>query len=129
MEKETKHSHKEGKHGLHPVVKMKLASMDDLVRMAFFSAVRNAGLNFLYFEDDKSKKWYIGFLTGVAGYFNLRGLPMYFYHILNEKPKNCKFIKYSSIESEKWDFCESTLASTKWNYLPVIQLDGEPAFF
>ncbi len=129
MEKEKKHSQMEGKHGLHPVVKMKLATMDDLVRMAFFSAVRNAGLNFLFFKDDKSKKWHIGFLTGVAGYFNLRGLPMYFYHILDEKPKKCKFIKYSSIDSEKWDFCESTLASTKWNYLPVIQLDGNPAFF
>lgn len=129
MEKETKHSQMEGKHGLHPVVKMELASMDDLVRMAFFSAVRNAGLNFLFFKDDKSKKWHIGFLTGVAGYFNLRGLPMYFYHTLDEPPKNCKFIKYSSIESEKWGFCESTAASTKWNYLPVIQLAGKPAFF
>jgi hypothetical protein len=129
MEKETKHSQMEEKHGLHPIVKMRLASMDDLVRMAFFSAARNAGLNFLIFKDDKSKKWHIGFLTGVAGYFNLRGLPMYFFHILDEKPKNCKFIQYSSIESEKWSFCESTTASTKWNYLPVIQLDGKPAFF
>ena len=129
MDKETKHSQMGGKHGLHPVVKMKLATMDDLVRMAFFSAVRNAGLNFLYFKDDISKKWHIGFLTGVAGYFNLRGLPMYFYHILDEKPKNCKFVKYSSIESEKWSFCESTPASTKWNYLPVIQLAGKPVFF
>ena len=129
MHTQTKHSQIQGKHGLHPVVKMKLPSMVDLVRMAFFSAVRNAGLNFLYFEDDISKKWHIGFLTGVAGYFNLRGLPMYFYHILDEKPKKCKFVKYSSIESEKWDFCESTPASTKWNYLPVIQLAGKPVFF
>lgn len=119
----------EAKHGLHPVVKMKLASMDDLVRMAFFSAVRNAGLNFLFFKDAESRKWHIGFLTGVAGYFNLRGLPMYFYHIMDEKPKNGKFIKYNSIEKEKWSFCENTPASTQWSYLPVIELAGKPQFF
>jgi len=120
---------KEAKHDLHPVIKMKLASMDDLVRMAFFSAARNAGLNFLFFKDGESKKWHIGFLTGVAGYFNLRGLPMYFYYILDVKPKNCKFIKYNSMKMEKWDFCESTPASTEWSYLPVIELDGKPSFF
>ncbi len=108
-------------------IKMKLASMDDLVRMAFFSAARNHGLNFLLFED--KKKWFIGFLTGVAGYFDLRGLPMFFYVEMDEKADNCNFIRYESIESEKWSFCKTTPTSTKWSYLPVIQLAEKPNFF
>ena len=115
------------KEELPPAYKLKLATMNDLVRMAFFSAVRNSGLNFLFYKD--GNKWYIGFLTGVAGYFNLRGLPMYFYVELNEKPKNHKFIKYNSIEDEKWEFCDNTPASTKFSYLPVIELAEKPSFF
>ena len=69
------------------IIKMKLANMDNLVRMAFFSVARNSGLNFLLYEDKKAKKWHIGFLSGVAGYFDLRGLPMYFYVELKVKPE------------------------------------------
>lgn len=109
------------------VMKMKLASMDDLVRMAFFSAARNSGLNFLLYKD--KSKWYVGFLTGVAGYFDLRGLPMYFFVELDEKPKNANFIKYKSQEGEKWGFSETTQTTTMWSFLPIIELAEKPSFF
>jgi hypothetical protein len=115
------------KEDLSTVMKLKLASMDDLVRMAFFTAGKMAGLNLLLYTE--KKKWFIGFLTGVAGYFDLRGLPMYFYVELEEKPKNAKFIKYSSHEGEKWGFADSTATSTTSSYLPIIELAEKPAFF
>lgn len=111
------------------IIKMKLANMDNLVRMAFFSVARNSGLNFLLFEDKKAKIWHIGFLSGVAGYFDLRGLPMYFYVELKEKPEKINFIKYKSIEGEKWGYSDSTPTSTKWSYLPIIELAEKPSFF
>ncbi|MHA1213260.1 MAG: hypothetical protein ACTSSH_12475 [Candidatus Heimdallarchaeota archaeon] len=114
---------------LTPAIKMKLVSMDNLVRMAFFSAARNSGLNFLFFEDKTKKKWHLGFLTGVAGYFDLRGLPMYFYVDLAERPKTLNFIKYLSLEGEKWSYCDSTPTTTKWSYLPIIELAEKPSFF
>ncbi len=113
---------------LPPALKMRLASMNDLVRMAFFSAARNVGLNFLLYQDEKSEKWFIGFLTGVVGYYSLRGLPMHFFVELDEKPKKVHFIKYNSLEVEKWEFCDSTPTTTKWNYLPVIELAEKPSF-
>jgi hypothetical protein len=114
---------------LTSVMKMKLASMDNLVRMAFFSAARNSGLNFLLFNNKSKGKWHIGFLTGVAGYFDLRGLPMYFFVELDKKPDKVNFIKYNSLEGEKWDYCESTQTTTKWSYLPIIELAEKPSFF
>ncbi len=114
---------------LKPAVKMELASMDDLVRMAFFSAARNNGLNFLAFTKKNEKKWYIGFLTGVAGYFELRGVPMFFYVKLDTKPEKNNFIQYSAAkEKEKWTYSESTAEPAKWNYLPIIELANEPTF-
>ena len=112
-----------------PIIKMRLASMDNLVRMAFFSVARNSGLNFLLYKDKSTKKWHIGFLTGVAGYFSLRGLPMYFYVELDEKPEKLTFIKYSSIDREKWSYCDSTITTTKWSFLPIIELAEKPSFF
>ena len=114
---------------LPPAIKLRLASMDDLVRMAFFSAARNNGLNFLYFQEKEMKKWYIGFLTGVAGYFDLRGVPMFFFVELEKIPDNLRFVKYQAKEKEKWGFAESTTEPTKWNYLPIIQLAEKPIFF
>ncbi|HUT82811.1 MAG TPA: hypothetical protein VMZ29_16565 [Candidatus Bathyarchaeia archaeon] len=108
-------------------LKMKLATIDDLVRMAFFSAARNHGLNFLFFKD--KGKYFIGFLTGVAGYFDLRGLPMFFYVEMDGKPEKSKFIKYESTEGEKWSFCEATPTTMKWSYLPIIELAEKPTFF
>ena len=113
---------------LTPAIKMKLASANDLVRMAFFSAARNNGLNFLYFQNDE-KKWVIGFLTGVAGYYVLRGVPMFFYVEVDEIPKDKRFVQYSAKEKEKWDFAVSTSEPTKWNYLPIIELAEQPKFF
>ncbi|NHJ04999.1 MAG: hypothetical protein EAX90_09255 [Candidatus Heimdallarchaeota archaeon] len=110
-------------------IRMKLASMNDLVRMAFFSAARNNGLNFLYFGDKEKKSWYLGFLTGVAGYYDLRGIPMFFYVELKALPDNTNFIKYQAKEKEKWDFVEATTESTLWIYLPVIQMAETPMFF
>jgi len=118
----------EKERALPPALKMRLSSMNDLVRMAFFSAARNAGLNFLLYKDKKADKWFIGFLTGVAGYYSLRGLPMHFYVELEEKPKKVHFIRYNSMESEKWEFCDTTPTSTKWSYLPVIELAEKPSF-
>ncbi|NHJ48851.1 MAG: hypothetical protein FK733_13790 [Asgard group archaeon] len=112
---------------LQKVTKLELASMDDLMRMSFFTAMRISGLNLLLYKDEK--KWYIGFLTGVAGYYNMRGLPMYFYVVLDEKPKKAKFIQYSSKEKEKWSYCESTPHSTSVSYLPIIELAKKPKFF
>ena len=113
---------------LKPALKMELASMDDLVRMAFFSAARNNGLNFLAFTRKSDKKWYIGFLTGVAGYFDLRGVPMFFFVKLDQKPEKNNFIQYSAKEKEKWAYAESTAEPAKWNYLPIIELANEPNF-
>lgn len=112
---------------LMPAIKMKLASTADLVRMAFFSAARNNGLNFLFFKDKEKK--YLGFLTGVAGYFDFRGVPMFFYVEIKEIDDNKRFIKYSAKENEKWGFAESTNEPTKWNYLPIIELAEKPIFF
>ena len=113
---------------MKPAIKMELASMNDLVRMAFFSAARNNGLNFLAFTKKKDKKWYIGFLTGVAGYFELRGVPMFFYVKLDTKPEKSNFIQYAAKEKEKWSYVESTAEPAKWNYLPIIELANEPTF-
>ena len=77
---------------MRPVIKLELASMDDLVRMAFFSAIRNSGLNFLTFTENDTN--YIGFITGVAGYFELRGVPMFFYVKGEKLDEKSKFIKY-----------------------------------
>ena len=110
-----------------PAIKMKLASEADLVRMAFFSAARNNGLNFLYFNDNE--KCYLGFLTGVAGYYELRGVPMFFYVETNNLPLDKRFIKYSAKEKEKWGYVEYTDEPTRWNYLPIIELAEKPPFF
>ncbi|MFW9923423.1 MAG: hypothetical protein ACFFDW_09090 [Candidatus Thorarchaeota archaeon] len=112
---------------LLPAIKIKLATMSDLVRMAFFSAARNNGLNFLYFGFND--KWYLGFLTGVAGYFQMRGVPMFFFIETEELAKNDRFVKYAAKEKELWGFSESTNEPTKWNYLPVIELAEKPIFF
>ena len=73
--------------------------MDDLVRMAFFSAARNNGLNFLAFTRKSDKKWYIGFLTGVAGYFDLRGVPMFFFVKLDQNQR--KIISFNILQKKK----------------------------
>lgn len=114
-------------HELLPAIKIKLATINDLVRMAFFSAARQNGLNFLYFGFDG--KWYLGFLTGVVGYFQMRGVPMFFYVETEELEKNQRFVKYAAKEKEHWGFAESTNEPTKWNYLPVIELAEKPIFF
>ena len=119
----------EGKKPLKSAIGIKLASMNDLVRMAFFSAPRNNGLSFLLFKNNEKGKWNIGFLTGVTGYYELWGVPMFFYVILDKKPNDHKFIRYTSKEKEKWDFIDSTSDPAKWNYLPVVHLAEQPSFF
>jgi hypothetical protein len=114
---------------LKQIVKLKLASMNDLVRMAFFNAARNSGLNFLAYKEEKSKKWFVGFLTGVAGYFDYRGLPMFFFVHLDELPDDALFVKYTAKEKEKWGFDKATSEPAKWNYLPLIRLAEKPIFF
>ncbi|MHA1125827.1 MAG: hypothetical protein ACTSO7_08580 [Candidatus Heimdallarchaeota archaeon] len=114
---------------LKPVIKLNLASMNDLVRMAFFNASRNLGLNFIAFEDKKSKKWSVGFLWGVAGYFDYRGIPMFFNVEIDELPEDALFIKYTAKETEVWGFCKATNDPAKWNYLPIIRLAEKPSFF
>jgi len=114
---------------LKPVVKMSLASIDDLVRMAFFNASRNIGLNFIAFENKKNKKWSLGFLWGVAGYFDFRGIPMYFSVEIDELPDDALFLKYTSKDKEDWGFSKSTNEPAKWNYLPIIRLAEKPSFF
>ena len=79
---------------LRSTIKIKLSSMDDLVRMAFANMSRNSSLNFLFYKDVKTNKINIGFLSGIAGYFDLRGLPMFFYTELEKIPEKFKFIKF-----------------------------------
>jgi hypothetical protein len=111
-------------------MKFEVASMDELVRMAFFSAGRNHGLNFLFFQHPDKKTWVMGFLTGVPAYFEYRGIPMFFYATMKEKPDPHNFVSYSSKEvKEKWSFVKATTEPTKWNYLPVIALKDVPPFF
>ncbi|TFF84820.1 hypothetical protein EU523_01145 [Candidatus Heimdallarchaeota archaeon] len=115
---------------IKPALKIQLKSLTDLIRMAFFNAARNHGLNFLFFKDKEKDELILGFLTGVSGYYKLWGVPMFFYVPLEKEPKNMNFIKYSSKEEiEKWEFTKSTREVTKWNYLPVIQLAEKPIFF
>ena len=105
---------------LKPVIKMNLASMNDLTRMAFFNASRNIGLNFIAYKDTKSKKWFIGYLWGVAGYYDFRGIPMFFSVELDDLPDDALFIKYTAKDKEEWGFSKATNEPAKWNYLPVI---------
>ncbi|NHJ87530.1 MAG: hypothetical protein FK734_18865 [Asgard group archaeon] len=114
---------------LRSTIRIKLTSMDDLVRMAFANMSRNSSLNFLFYKDEKTKKINIGFLSGVAGYFDLRGLPMFFYTELEKMPEKFKFVKYTSFEKEKWEFCDATSTSTQWLFLPIVQLAEKPSFF
>jgi len=115
---------------LKPVIKLKLASMNDLVRMAFFNAAaRNGGLNFLTYKDEKSKKWFVGVLQVLGGYFDFRGMPMFFYVELDELPDDANFIKFTAKEKEKWGYGSATLEPAKWNYLPLIRLAEKPSFF
>ncbi|MEA2071681.1 MAG: hypothetical protein U9O98_10390, partial [Asgard group archaeon] len=101
-------------------IKMQLASIENLVRMAFSSSARNHSLNLLIFQCEE--KWYLGFLTAVGGYYNMKGVPMFFYIVLDEKPDNLKFMAYTSKNKEKWEFVDNTSDPTKWNYLPIIEL-------
>jgi len=114
---------------LKPVIRMNLVSMDDLVRMAFFNASRNIGLNFIAFKDNKSKKWSIGYLWGVAGYYDLRGVPMFFSVDQVDLPDDALFVKYTAKEKENWGYSSATNDPTKWNYLPIIRLADKPSFF
>lgn len=116
------------KNALKPAIKVKLAGMDDLVRMAFFSASRNHTMNILCFQDKDTEKWLIGFLTGVPAYYRYKGLPLFFYYPLDEKP-SAKFIKYTSKDKEEWDYSEITSPPVKWNYLPIVELAEPPFFF
>lgn len=118
----------ESKRPLKPAISVKLASIENLVRMAFFSAARNTNLNFLLFKNDRNGKWSIGFLTGVPGYFELWGVPMFFFVELETKPEKAKFFQYTSKEKEKWGFTDSTSEPAKWSYLPIIELAEKPSF-
>ena len=113
---------------LHPALKLKIASLPDLLRMIASTALPEQSPTLMSFQVGPNK-WILGSLILLPSWYDLRSLPILVY-IEREEPPEGPFFRYRATEMDKEEigFCQST-KDASYGYIPIIQLVEVPEAF
>ncbi len=112
---------------IRQAMKLKLKSVEDLIRLLVSRSPQGNMLYIYNFEDNGNYVYFVS--QSVPGWFELRGLPVTMY-TFGPEPKS-DLIEYSAPsdnEAETWKFTEFIKAGHGKVFIPIIKIESKPEF-
>jgi len=109
---------------IEPTTLIKVKSLNDLARFAASMSTLGQMIYVIHFEHEG--KHVYGLFAVYHDYYNLYGLPIFYYYISNEK-LNGKYLLIRTEESREYVLV-SEGSKPGWVAIPIISLDEPPPF-
>lgn len=109
---------------IEPTILVKVKSLNDLARFAASMSTLGQMIYIIHFEHEG--KHVYGLFAVYHDYYNLYGLPIFYYYASNEK-LNGKYLLIKTEESKEYVLV-SEGSKPGWIAIPIISLDEPPPF-
>lgn len=109
---------------IEPTTLVKVKSLSDLARFAASMSTLGQMIYIIHFEHEG--KHVYGLFAVYHDYYNLYGLPIFYYYISNEK-LNGRYLLIKTEESREYVLV-SEGSKPGWVAIPIISLDEPPPF-
>ena len=113
------------KNSIQSPAAIKLASINDLVKLMIFSTGAERSAGYIGYFRDSDKSLYFIFNTSL-GYYELNALPFVIW-VEEAKELEKPFIRYRTSPAEEIEFTDFA-ADPKWVTLPIITFEEMPEF-
>ena len=109
---------------LRPVRTIKVRGLNDLGRIVAYLSSLGQPVYILHFKDGNKSVY--GILMIFKDYYNLYGVPMFYYHTSEEEYKGNYILVKVDETGEKIEISHGTRHG--WFYAPIVRLERRPEF-